>query len=297
MRWSLGLAALAAAWGFVSVIIAGVELPSEALVFWRCALAVVVLLAILALRGHLKRLRVRANRGRILLLALALGFHWLFFFESLKRTSVAVAILALYTAPIFVAILAPRLLPERQSRIGLVALAISVPGLALIALAGEGGASASPSGLAFGVGAAILFAILLIGAKSLGHVTSSFVYSFWQYLVVGIAFLPLAFATGDALPRGTEWVYVLLLGVLFTGISGPLHFWLLRHSTAQAAGLLAYVEPVSASLLAWAILEQPVGWAVALGGALVIAAGALVVVAEAAAPAPAPAAVAHGAAD
>jgi drug/metabolite transporter (DMT)-like permease len=231
-----------------------------------------------------------------LLLALALGFHWLFFFESLKRTSVAVAILALYTAPIFVAVLAPRLLPERQSRIGLVALAISAPGLALIALAGEGGTRASPAGLAFGVGAAILFAFLLIGAKSLGRATSSFVFTFWQYLIVGIAFLPLALVSGDALPNGVEWMYVLLLGVLFTGVSGPVHFWLLRHSTAQAAGLLAYVEPVSASLLAWAILEQPVGWAVALGGALVIAAGALVVVAEAAAATPAPA-VAHGGAD
>ena len=50
--------------------------------------------------------------------------------------------------------------------------------------------------------------------------------------------------------------------------------------TAQAAGLLAYVEPVSASFLAWAILGQSLGWQVAVGGALVLAAGTLVVLYE-----------------
>jgi drug/metabolite transporter (DMT)-like permease len=55
--------------------------------------------------------------------------------------------------------------------------------------------------------------------------------------------------------------------------------------TAQAAGLLAYLEPVSASFLAWAILHQALGWEVALGGAAVLAGGVLVVLYEVAEPA------------
>ena len=297
MRWNLLLAALAASWGIVSIIVAGVALPSEALVAWRCLLAVVALVGVLAALRRMTDLRVRVQRHRILLLALALGFHWLLFFEALKRTSVAVAILSLYTAPIFVAILAPRMLPERQSRIALVALAISAPGLVLIALAGEGGSAADPAGIACGVGAAVLFALILIGVKTVGEAVSPLVLGFWQYLIVGAAFFPLAFASGEAVPRGIEWLYVALLGVLFTGISGPIHYWLLQRATAQTAGLLAYVEPVSASLLAWAILGQAVGWQVAVGGAAVLVGGALVVVGDAA-PAPSAArAVAHGEAD
>jgi drug/metabolite transporter (DMT)-like permease len=297
VRWNLLLAALAASWGIVSIIVAGVALPSEALVAWRCLLAVVALVGVLAALRRVSDLRVRVQRHRILLLALALGFHWLLFFEALKRTSVAVAILSLYTAPIFVAILAPRMLPERQSRIALVALAISAPGLVLIALAGEGGSAADPAGIACGVGAAVLFALILIGVKAVGEAVSPLVLGFWQYLIVGAAFFPLAFASGEAVPRGIDWLYVALLGVLFTGISGPVHYWLLQRATAQTAGLLAYVEPVSASLLAWAILGQAVGWQVAVGGAAVLVGGALVVVGDAA-PAPSAArAVAHGEAD
>jgi drug/metabolite transporter (DMT)-like permease len=73
---------------------------------------------------------------------------------------------------------------------------------------------------------------------------------------------------------------VLLLGVLFTGISGYLYVFLLAHVTAQAIGILSYIEPVSAALLTWAILGQPFGWQVAVGGALVVLAGALIVLFE-----------------
>ena len=297
MRWNLLLAALAASWGIVSIIVAGVALPSQALVAWRCLLGVVALVAILAALRRASELRVRVERPRILLLSLALGFHWLLFFEALKRTSVAVAILSLYTAPIFVAILAPRMLPERQSRIALLALAISAPGLVLVALAGEGGSSANPVGIACGVGAAVLFALLIIGVKAIGRTISPLVFNFWQFLIVGAAFLPLALTSGDAVPRGVEWLYVGLLGIVFTGISSPIHFWLLQRTTAQTAGLLAYVEPVSASLLAWTILDQAVGWQVAAGAAAVLLGGALVVVGETAPPPSAAPAVAHGDAD
>jgi drug/metabolite transporter (DMT)-like permease len=51
----------------------------------------------------------------------------------------------------------------------------------------------------------------------------------------------------------------------------------LKDVTAQSAGLLAYLDPLSASLLAWVILDQELGWQVVVGGAAVLAGGALVV--------------------
>ena len=288
MRWNLLLAALAASWGIVSIIVAAAALTSEALVAWRCLLAVGALGAIVVALRRAAELRLRMQRHKVVLLALALGLHWLHFFEALKRMSVAVAILSLYTAPIFVAVLAPWLLPERRSRVALAALAISAPGLVLIVLGGEGGAHADPAGIACGIGAAVLFALIIVGVKTVGRAISPLVLGFWQYVIVGAAFFPLAFARGDAVPAGVQWLYVALLGIVFTGISGPVHYWLLHRTTAQTAGLLAYVEPVSASLLAWAILGQTLGWQVVVGGVAVLLGGALVVVGETA-PSAAPA--------
>ena len=71
-----------------------------------------------------------------------------------------------------------------------------------------------------------------------------------------------------------------MLGVVFTGLTGLLYLTLLGHVTAQAAGVLAFIEPVSASLLAWALLDQSLTGAVLVGGALILAGGIVVVLRE-----------------
>jgi drug/metabolite transporter (DMT)-like permease len=110
---------------------------------------------------------------------------------------------------------------------------------------------------------------------------------FWTYVAAAIVLLPAVAFGGRVVPAdATELAYVLVLGVIFTALSGLLYVWLLRKVTAQAIGILAYLEPVSAALLAWAILGQPLGWAVIAGGALVIAAGVVVVLYEPAEAAP-----------
>ena len=55
---------------------------------------------------------------------------------------------------------------------------------------------------------------------------------------------------------------------------------LLRRVTAQAAGVLTFLEPVAGVLLAWALVDQRPGPATLLGGALVVAAGIVVVLLE-----------------
>jgi drug/metabolite transporter (DMT)-like permease len=280
VRWNLLLAGIAASWGFVSVIASGIELPAEVLVFWRCLLAALALpFVLLLLRGRLP-FRLARHRLRVLALGALLAGHWVLFFAAIKASSVAVAILTVYTAPIFVALLAPRFLPERRSRVALVALAVSAPGLVLIALAGDAGEPPSAAAIALGLGAAITYAFLIIGVKRITNEVSPFSFAFWQYTVVSVALAPFLLTADRVLPTAGEWPAVVALGILLTAATGALYIWNLRHVKAQAAGLLSYVEPVSAALLAWAILGEELGWAVVLGGAAVLAGGAIVVVRE-----------------
>ena len=282
--WNVGLAAIAAVWGFVSVIVAGIDLRGEAIVFWRCALAALTLACIMFVVGRREALVLRRRRLEVLGLGLLLALHWVLFFETIKRASVAVAILLVYTAPIFLAVLAPLFLPERRSRVVLVALGISVPGIALIALGGEEGSHASGAAVVAGLGAALSFAALIIWTKSVLRDVSPLTVAFWDYVIVTGALAPLLFFGGRVLPTASEWPAVLVLGIFLTAVLGVLYVRSLRDVTAQAAGLLSYLEPVSASLLAWAILGEPIGWEVALGGLAVLLGGALVIVDEGAEP-------------
>ena len=279
-RWNLVVAGIAASWGFVSVIGAGVELPASALVFWRCLIAAVAVPVLLLLFRRVRRLAVEQRRSQVLGLGFLVAIHWALLFQTLKLASVAVAILTVYTAPIFLAVLAPLLLPEARSKIGLVALSVSAPGIALIALAGEGGASVDPAAIGTGLGAAITYALIVIWTKSLVHNITPVAVAFWSYAIVGVILLPFALAGEQFLPEGPEWLYMFALGALLTAAAGVLYMRALKDVTAQAAGLLAYLDPVSASFLAWAILGQGLGWEVVVGGAAVLVGGALVVLYE-----------------
>jgi drug/metabolite transporter (DMT)-like permease len=280
LRWNLAVAALAASWGLIAVIVREVELESEVLVFYRLSLAALAILAVVALLRRLDVLRVPALRGRLVLVGVTLAAHWFLFFETIKLSSVAVAVLTVYTAPIFLALLAPLVLPEARSWVALAALVPAGAGLALVALAGEGGTHPRPLALATGLAAALTYAALVIGTKSLtGRLTIPAI-TFWNYLIATAAVSPFLLGGERLLPEGEEIVYLVLLGAVFTALSGFVYVWLLRRVNAQTIGILAYIEPVSAALLAWALLGEELGPQVVLGGALIIAAGVAVVLLE-----------------
>jgi drug/metabolite transporter (DMT)-like permease len=282
--WNAAVAAIAASWGFVSVIVAGIDLSGETLVFWRCLLAALTVPVVLFALGRLEVLVPRRSRLALLGLGLLLAIHWVLFFETIKRSSVAAAILLVYTAPIFLAVLAPLLLPERRSRVALVALGISGPGIALIALSGDGDSGVSAAAVGAGLGAALTYAFIVIWTKSVVRVLPPFTVAFWDYVVVSLVLAPFLLWEGRVLPTAAEWPAVIVLGSVLTAVLGALYVRALRDVTAQTAGLLSYLEPVSASLLAWAILGEAVGWEVAVGGLAVLAGGALVVLREDAEP-------------
>jgi drug/metabolite transporter (DMT)-like permease len=286
VRWNVAVAGLAASFGFVSIIASEVDLDAEVLVFYRCAFAVATIGLVLAVTRRLFVLRRRATRRYALLLGTTLGVHWFLFFETIKLSSVVLAVLTAYLAPIAVALLGPFFLPERHSAVALLALVPSVGGLALVAFAGGEDVNARPLAVLTGLGTAITYAGLVIGTKRVAARVSAAGLTFWNYTVSGLVMLPLLVTADRIAPTAGELGYLVLLGVVFTAVTGYLYVWLIRKVTAQAIGILAYLEPVSAALLAWALLGEQLTWQSALGGALVIAGGLAVVLFEPADAAP-----------
>lgn len=282
MRWNLALAGLATSWGLIAVLASAVALDAGPLAFSRLALAALTLgIAALASR----RLRL-LRPGPYLLMLIALGIvqaaHWFLFFETVKRGSVALAVLTFYTAPIFLAVLAPLFLTEPLSNVALGALVPGGIGIALVALSGADGNAFGWVALASGIGSALTFAVLLVISKRLLHRGAPpLAVAFWDCLVGSIAIAPALLFAGTLLPADAgEWAAVLLLGVVFTGLGTLAYAALLRHVTAQVAGILTFLEPVAAVFLAWILLGQSLSALAILGGALVLLAGIGVVALE-----------------
>ncbi len=281
MRWNLAVAALATFWGFVSVIVAGVTLGPLPLTVYRTGLAALALPVALAVLGRLDLLRVRTLRVPLVLSGAALAAHWWCYFETIKLAGAAVANFTVYTAPILLSVLAPMVLPESRSRVALAALVPGGGGLVLIALAGGGGGHhVRPLAIGIGLLGALTYAALVIVTKALTREIPPVTIAFWNYVVATVVLAPFLAGSSRVLPHAGELPWVLLLGVVFTALSGFFYISLLGKVTAQATGILSYIEPVSAALLTWAILGQPFGWQVAVGGALVVLAGIAIVLWE-----------------
>lgn len=278
MRWKLALAGLAASWGFIAVLVAAVDLGAGPLAFLRLGIAAATLLAVgLAARASL------APAGalpQLVLLGLLQAAHWLLFFEAVKIGSVALAVLTFYTAPILLAVVAPLLLPERVSRIAWAALPIGAVGIALVGWSGGGETRFSAGAIAAGLGSAATYAALVVVSKRLLiDRVPPLTVAFWDCLVGAVVLAPVLLIAERTLPRGgADWSAVLALGIVFTGLATLAYALILRHVTAQAAGILTFLEPVAAVLLAGLLLDEPVSAATAVGGALVLAAGLAVVV-------------------
>jgi drug/metabolite transporter (DMT)-like permease len=277
VRWNVAVAALAAAFGFVSIIVREVDLDAEVLVFYRCVFAVTTIGLALVLTRRLVVLSRRATLRYALLLGTTLGVHWFLFFETIKLSSVVLAVLTAYLAPIAVALLGPLFLAERHSPVALLALVPSVGGLALVAFAGGDDVNARPLALATGLGTAITYAGLVIGTKRVAARVSAAGLTFWNYTLSGLVMVPLLLTADRVTPSAGELGYLVLLGVVFTAVTGYLYVWLIRKVTAQAMGILAYLEPVSAALLAWVLLGEALTWQTTLGGGLIIVGGLAVV--------------------
>ncbi|MGZ4398824.1 MAG: DMT family transporter [Gaiellaceae bacterium] len=280
MRWNLSIAALAGSWGFISIIVAHVALAGTALAFYRVGIGAVALLVALAAAGRLDLLRVPRERGRLALVSVTLGTHWLLYFLTIKLSSVSVAILLVYVGPIFLAMLAPALLPEARSRVVLAVLPSAAGGIVLVALGGSGGHSVRVLAVVCGLAAALTQALLIIGTKFVSSRLPVPTVLFWSYLGATVVTAPLLATAPRIAPQAGEIGYLLVLGIVFTPMSGLVYVWLLRRVTAQATGVLAYLEPVSAALLAWALLGQTLDWQIVVGGLLVLGSGAVVVLRE-----------------
>src|SRR5919199_4136939 len=192
MRWNLSVAGLAASWGFIAIIVAHVRLDAAVLAFYRVAIAAAALLAVLVALRRLDLAALPRPRAKMLLVGGGLGGHWFLYFETIKLASVAVAVVTVYTAPIFLALLAPLALPERRSRAALVALAPGAAGIALIAFGGNGGTHARPLGIACGLAAGVTYALLVVGTKQLSSRLAVVTVQLWAMIAAAAVLAPAA---------------------------------------------------------------------------------------------------------
>ena len=268
--------------GMIGALVDWATAPESALLVIRFATAGIVLGALLARRHPLAGVRQRSVWPRLLLMGLVDSFTLLLFFVAIRGTSVAIGMFLQFLAPVWVAILAPRIFHTRTERIVYPALLLALAGLAVIlapALLGEG-IKLSAGGVAAGLAAGLGYAVFQLVVKDLTKRVSAVTIVFTEAWLDALILLPLAvwqtIGVGYHLTT-RDLVAGLVLGVVCTALAYTMWTAGMGLIKVQHSSILGYLEPLSAPLYALVLLGQGISiWTVA-GGVLIVAAGLLVV--------------------
>lgn len=257
--------------GSIGIFVSCIPLPSAVIALTRSLLGTLLLaLVMLAGKRPAHWAAIRKNLRFLLPAGAALGFNWILLFEAYRYTTVAVATLCYYTAPVFVVLLSPFVLKEKLSWQKLLCVAVALCGTALI----SGASGGDMRGIALGLGAALLYCAIVLLNKGVRDLPSMEL-TFCQLAVSALVMLPYVLLTqsGAALVWGPKTLLLLaLVGVLHTGLAYLLFFGAAAELPAQTTALLSYIDPVTAILLSAWLLRQPMNAAQIAGAALLLGA-------------------------
>jgi drug/metabolite transporter (DMT)-like permease len=254
------------------------SMPATLLLVLRMALAGLVLGPLVLWTGGIAELRSSGHFWRVVLIGCTVAGELLFYFAAIRLANVTVGIALEYMAPVYIALVAPWVLHTRRERSDLVAVAVAAVGMVLIVLPTLtlAGSPHMVAGVVCGTIAGGLYATALLLMKGTGGTIRGVTFTLSFCICTVLLVTPLAVwqtAAGHYRLTWSDLGIVVVMGLVYTALcfsvftDGP------RFVPIEHAGILGYLEPVTAPI--WALLlvgeRPPVStW---LGGALIIAGG------------------------
>jgi len=247
-----------------------------AIAFWRLIIASLMLGVIfLALRRSFNWNLLRKNIGRVSVLGILLGVHFILFVSAVLDTTIINATILVNTTPIwsmFVSSLIFKLKPSRRTAIG---IALSFFGVAIITFAdaSSGVWTLQLKGDLEAVLAAVLEAFYLSYGRETRRKASLPPLMFTIYVVSALTVLitgAVAGASFDFPSQSTLILALVGLGVLPTALAHSFYFSSLSHLKSFETATMALLEPVGATLLGILVFTQIPKPIFVVGAALVL---------------------------
>lgn len=261
--------------GLNGIVASHIEMSSYEIVFLRTLIGS-ILLIVLFLLGK-GRFHIRENKRDtvfIVLSGIAMGTSWMFLYEAYQQIGVSLASLLYYCGPVIVMILSPLIFREKLTWPKVIGFLIVLTGIVLVNgnLAGSG----NTWGLFCGVMSAVMYFFMVTLNKQSKQITgmeNSVIQLTVSFLTVAL-FVGFKQAFVIHIPVGA-WPWILVLGIVNTGIGCYLYFSPLSKLPVQTVAICGYLEPLSAVVFAALLLgesmsaPQIIGAVCIIGGAMI----------------------------
>ena len=260
--------------GTIAIFVRNIPLSSAQLSLSRAVIAAVVIGIYLLICG--KELKFRAlGRDLVLLLisGAAMGINWILLFEAYKYTTVSVATLSYYFAPVIIILACPILFKEKMGAKQWICFVMSTLGIVLITGLGDVSVGGSNlKGIAFGLGAACLYAFVVLCNKFIKGVDGIY-RTFLQFLAAIVVLLPYVLLTEGfslAAMDGKGFLLLAVVGLVHTGVCYCLYFSALGKVSGQEAAILSYADPLVAVLASVFVLGETISLPQIVGGVFIL---------------------------
>ena len=245
------------------------------MIFWRQAMTLLVMIAFASATvglAALKPVRFRAHVVRSVfgIVGMALVYGAVILLPLAEATTLN------FTAPIWAVILSMLLLKEKIGRYRWSAVAIGFAGILIVTQ--PGGTPVDPRGIAVGLAAAFMVALISIQIQDLNKTEGSTSIVFWFCLLTTPeAALALPFVGKAHSPE----TWLLLGGIGLSGAAAQLLLTnSLRYGSAATVIVMDYTALLWATLYGWQVFDElpaPTTW---IGAPIIILAGSIIVLRE-----------------
>ncbi|MBQ6503930.1 MAG: EamA family transporter [Flexilinea sp.] len=264
-------------WGSIGIFRRFIPLSSSLIALCRGVIGALFLILFVKL---CKKKIVHHIGGRALvLLALSgavMGVNWILLFEAYNYTTVATATLCYYMAPTIVVLLSPLLFREPITLRKGICAAVAVIGMFFVSGVVESGlpAPSEIKGILFGLGAAVLYACVVILNKMTPGI-DAFEKTIIQLTASSVVLLPYVLLTEKSVASdisGLTVVMLLLVGLVHTGIAYAMYFGSVDGLRTQTVAILSYIDPITALILSALVLGEKLSDYGIIGAVLIIGA-------------------------
>ena len=263
-----------AVFGTLPLFVKNICLPPGEIALFRALIASAIIILYKLLTAEKLRLsRIKKELPILFLSGSAMAFNWIFLFKAYHYTSVSIATLSYYFAPVIVMIASPILFKEKLSRKQIICFIMATIGLVMII--GVSGANQSHGnfiGIAFGLAAAALYATVILLNKHIKSITG-IDRTLIQFFAAIIIILPYIYLTsGIHITSLDQWglINLLILGTIHTGITYCLYFSSLKDLKGQEAAIFSYIDPLVAIIISVMILNESMSLVQILGGLMIL---------------------------
>lgn len=259
--------------GTLGLFVRNIPVSSGELALYRAVLATLLIgIFLLVTKQKIPFSNIKKEVPLLLASGIAMGINWILLFEAYKYTTVSIATLSYYFAPVIVTVVCPILFKEKLTSKQIICFVMSTLGLVLITGVGDVGGSNGFIGILFGLGAAVFYATVILLNKFIKNVQGIH-RTFLQFLSAIVVLAPyVILSSGVTLGNlnSVGWVNLLIVGLIHTGISYCLYFPSLKELPGQKAAILSYIDPLVAVLISVTILGETMNVWQVVGGILIL---------------------------